>query len=110
MKCILALIPVFIISNMPNIRKEKIVLICMLGMVDGDRNLFVRKGGASQKRLGNTVSITSMLESLSIFCSIILSLFHLIFIAMSFSMAISISDSKLFWVSEVFSLVFNSLS
>jgi len=25
-------------------------------MVGGDRNLFVRKGGASQKRLGNTDS------------------------------------------------------
>jgi len=33
---------------------EKIVLICVLGIVGGDRNLFVRKGGASQKRLGNT--------------------------------------------------------
>ena len=33
---------------------EKIVLICVPGMVGGDRNLFVRKGGASQKRLGNT--------------------------------------------------------
>jgi len=42
--------------------------------------------------------------------SIILFLFDLIFIAMSFSIAISISDSKLFWVSEVFSLVSNSLS
>jgi len=32
------------------------VLICVLGMVGGgDRNFFVRKGGASQKRLGNTV-------------------------------------------------------
>jgi len=30
------------------------VLICALGMVRGDRNLFVRKGGASYKRLGNT--------------------------------------------------------
>jgi len=29
---------------------------------------------------------------------------------MSFSIAISISDYKLFWVSEVLSLVFNSLS
>jgi len=42
--------------------------------------------------------------------SIILSLFDLIFNAMSFSIAISISYSKLFWVSEVLSLVFNSLS
>jgi len=30
------------------------VLVCVLGMVGGDRNSFVRKGGASQKRLGNT--------------------------------------------------------
>jgi len=41
--------------------------------------------------------------------SIILSLFGMIFTAMSFSIAIRISDSKLFWVSEVLSLVFNSL-
>ena len=35
---------------------------------------------------------------------------NLIFIDMSFSIAISISDSKLFWVSEELGLVFNSLS
>jgi len=34
---------------------KKIVLICVLGMVGGDRNSFVRKEGASQKRLRNTV-------------------------------------------------------
>jgi len=35
---------------------EKIALICVLGMIGGgDRNLFVRKGSANQKRLGNTV-------------------------------------------------------
>ena len=28
---------------------EKIVLICVLDMIGGDINLFVRKGGASQK-------------------------------------------------------------
>ena len=33
---------------------EKIVLISVLGMVGGDRNLFVRKGGSSKKWLGNT--------------------------------------------------------
>jgi len=26
--------------------------MCVLGMVGGDRNLFVRKGGASQKKIG----------------------------------------------------------
>jgi len=41
---------------------------------------------------------------------IISSLFDLIFIAMSYSIAIRISDSNLFWVSEVLGLVFNSLS
>jgi len=30
------------------------MLICVLGMVGGDRNLLVRIGGSSQKRLGNT--------------------------------------------------------
>jgi len=40
---------------------EKIVLICVLGMVGGDRNLFVRKGSASQKRLGNTAVDDSQL-------------------------------------------------
>jgi len=34
---------------------KKMVLICVLGMIyEDDRNLFVRKGGGSQKRLGNT--------------------------------------------------------
>jgi len=28
--------------------REKLVLICVLSMVGSDRNLFVRKGGASQ--------------------------------------------------------------
>jgi len=51
-----------------------------------------------------------MLAEDSAILSIILSLFYLIFISMSFSIAISISDSMLFWVSEVLSLVFNSLS
>jgi len=27
-------------------------MICVLGMVGGDRNLFVRKGGVSQKKVG----------------------------------------------------------
>jgi len=39
-------------SNIPNIEYEKIVFICVLGMVGGDRNLFVRKGDASQKKIG----------------------------------------------------------
>jgi len=30
------------------------MLICVLGMAGGDRNLFVRQGGSSQKSLGNT--------------------------------------------------------
>jgi len=34
---------------------EKIVLTCVLSTVGGERSLFVGKGGASQKRLGNTV-------------------------------------------------------
>ena len=38
-------------SNIPNIQYEKIVLIGVLGMVGGDRNLFVRKGVASQKKI-----------------------------------------------------------
>jgi len=42
--------------------------------------------------------------------SVILSLFDFIFVVMSFSSAISISDSKLFWLSEALSLVFSSHS
>ena len=34
---------------------EQIVLTCVLSTVGGERNLFVGKEGASQKRLGNTV-------------------------------------------------------
>jgi len=31
-------------------------------MVEGDRNLFVRKGGASQKRLGNTAPVHTFIS------------------------------------------------
>jgi len=48
-KCIFVLILVLIIFKHP-----RYAIRCVLGMVGGDRNLFVRKGGASQKRLGNT--------------------------------------------------------
>jgi len=32
------------------------MLICVLGMVGGDKNLFARKGGASQKKIGKHCS------------------------------------------------------
>jgi len=51
-KCIFALILVLIIFKHRKYRIQKIVLICVLGMVGGDRNLFVRKRGASQKNIG----------------------------------------------------------
>ena len=55
-------------------------------------------------------NIVPILAENSAILSIILSLFDLIFIAMSFSIAIRINDSKLFWVSEDLCLVFSSLS
>ena len=56
----------------------------------------------------NNIVLISVCDSAIL--SLVWFLFYLIFIAMSFSIAISISDSKLFWVSEDLSLVFNSLS
>ena len=60
MKCIFALILVLIIFKHTKYTIQKIVLICVLGMVRGDRTLFVRKGGASQKKIGKhcTTQIT----------------------------------------------------
>jgi len=51
-KCIFALILVIIIFKHPKYTIPKIVLICVLGMVEGMRNLFVRKRGTSQKNIG----------------------------------------------------------
>jgi len=50
-KFIFALILVSIIFTHPKYN-EKIVLICALGVVGGDKYLFVRKVGASQKKIG----------------------------------------------------------
>jgi len=45
------------VFRIPNILHEKIVLICSgHGRGGGDRNLFVRKGGASQKKIGKHCS------------------------------------------------------
>jgi len=51
-KYIFALILVLIIFKHPKYRIQKIVLICVLGMVGSNRNLFVRKGSASQNKIG----------------------------------------------------------
>jgi len=48
----LALFLVLIIFKHTKYTIQKIVLICVLGMVGGDINLFVRKVGASQKKIG----------------------------------------------------------